>query len=272
MNLISEIYNENGIKIYRGEVKDGKRNGIGEAYHENGELLYRGLWKNDKIFIPNFPKNLKKVKSNIGSGGQGSITVYENIKTKELFAIKKYKQERVGIRQYLNLEYLNYLDICRSSFVCPFGLYKKNNNLYLVMTYLKDYKELSKVFLFFQEKIIVCQKIWNELQLLHKNNIVHCDLKPSNIMVHPENLKVHIIDFGGAIILSNEPKKKYKLLATTRMYLTIKRHKLHTARVLRQNDNRTLIRVLHNFLFSKKGPGNYNKMKQDLGKYITLSV
>ena len=102
-----------------------------------------------------------------------------------------------------------------------------------------------------KEKIIICQKIWNQLQLLHKNNIVHCDLKPSNIMVHPENLKTNIIDFGGAIILSNDPKKKYKLFSTTRNYLTIARHKLHTAKVLKQNDTRTLIRVLHNFLFSK---------------------
>ena len=272
MNLVSEIYDKHGVKIYRGEVKDGKRHGIGDAYHQNGELLYRGEWKNDKIYIPPFPRHLKKVKVNVGYGGQGSISVYEDTKTKELFAAKKYKKQRVGQRQYLNLGYLNYLDICHKSYVCPFGLYKKHDDIYLVMTYLKDYKELSKVHFSMKEKIIICQKIWNQLQLLHKNNIVHCDLKPSNIMVHPENLKTNIIDFGGAIILSNDPKKKYKLFSTTRNYLTIARHKLHTAKVLKQNDTRTLIRVLHNFLFSKKGHGNYKKMKQDLGKYITLSV
>ena len=272
MNLVSEIYDKHGIKIYRGEVKNGKRHGIGDAYHQNGELLYRGEWKNDKIYIPPFPRHLKKVKFNVGSGGQGSISVYEDTKTKELFAAKKYKKQRVGQRQYLNLGYLNYLDICHKSYVCPFGLYKKHDDIYLVMTYLKDYKELSKVHFSMKEKIIICQKIWNQLQLLHKNNIVHCDLKPSNIMVHPENLKTNIIDFGGAIILSNDPKKKYKLFSTTRNYLTIARHKLHTAKVLKQNDTRTLIRVLHNFLFSKKGRGNYKQMKQDLGKYITLSV
>ena len=74
-------------------MKDGKRHGIGDAYHQNGELLYRGEWKNDKIYIPPF-REQKKVKFAVGSGGQGSISVYEDTKTEGCCCEKMQKTAR----------------------------------------------------------------------------------------------------------------------------------------------------------------------------------
>lgn len=270
MKRINEIYNKDDILLYRGELKNEKRDGFGESFYDDGKLKYRGLWKNDKIYIPPFPKTLKLFKKNIGKGGQGSVSIYQDEKTRKLFAVKKYNREKVGIRQYLNLEYLNYMDICKKSYTCPFGLYKKNDSLYLVMNYLKNYSNLSDIKVKENERILICQEIWNEVQKLHDNNIVHCDLKPQNIMVDTDTLNVAIIDFGGAIVLSNNTKEKYSLTSTTRTYLKINKYKKHTAKALKSNDNKTIIHILYCFLFQKKNPIEDKLMKSELKKYIRL--
>ena len=39
---------------------------------------------------------------------------------------------------------------------------------------------------------------------IHKNNIIHKDINPLNILIQPETLKIKIIDFGISSIYSKE--------------------------------------------------------------------
>lgn len=265
-----EKYHDDGTLKYRGEVRNGERHGFGEEYNKNGELIYCGIWKKDQIFIPTFPKKYKLIKKNIGKGGQGTISLYRDTTTKELVVVKKYKKRKSGIYQYRNLQHLNKLNICKEFYICAFGLFQKNDEIYLVMEYLKDYIELSNVHVKKNERTLICQKIWNEVQLLHHHNIVHCDLKPDNIMVHPKTLKVNIIDFGGAILLSKDLTKKYRFKSFTRSYITLNPDKKYSEKELKKNDVKITLRIMYTFLFQTKTLPSYKKMRETLDKYLQL--
>ena len=270
MSGIVQTYHANGTIKYRGQKLNDKRHGFGEEYNENGDLKYRGLWKRDRIYIPRFPKKYKLIQKNIGKGGQGTISLYKDTKTNELVAVKKYKRQKSGIYQYRNLEHLNHLKICKDCFIQAFGIFQKDDQIYLVMEYLNDFVTLGEVEVFKAERKLICQKIWNQVKLLHDNNIVHCDLKRDNIMVNPHNLKVHLIDFGGAIILSDNPSKKYNFKSFTRSYITLDPEKSHSGKSLKKNDIKITLKILYQFLFQTKKCPSYEKMKETLQEFISM--
>lgn len=267
-----KTYKDNGKLQYVGQIQNGKRHGYGEEYDGKGLLQYRGLWKNDEIVYPKFPKKYKLVKKNIGKGGQGVIALYLDTTTNNLVAVKKYLRKRSGVYQYRNLQYISELKNVSHSFMKIYGLFEKNDQLFLVMEYLQDYVTLSKVRISkMMERILVCQKIWNQVKILHNNNIVHCDLKPQNIMVDPKTLNVQLIDFGGAIILSKNPKEKYRLKSYTRNYVTIDTDQKHSAQTLKKNDIRTIVKILYKFLFQTDKSRSEMTMKNNLKKYISFT-
>lgn len=101
--LLDEIL-ENKIKLYEGEILDGKRNGYGVGFRENGTIEYEGNWKDDhwhgfgivyneqgfKVFEGNFVRGLKH--------GRGK----EYYDTGELFCEAEYIDNiKIGkIREY----------------------------------------------------------------------------------------------------------------------------------------------------------------------------
>lgn len=92
--------------------------------------------------------------------------------------------------------------------------FEDEEKITIVKSYLKG--ETLDVFL---EKIpsrkkaafllTVLRKIIPTLEFLHENKIVHCDLKPSNILVEQigEELNVSLIDFGMALNRTKENKR-----------------------------------------------------------------
>jgi serine/threonine protein kinase len=92
--------------------------------------------------------------------------------------------------------------------------FEDEENITLVKSYLKG--ETLNVF---WKKIAsrkrtatllsILREIIPTLEFLHENNIIHCDLKPSNILVEKfgEELNVSLIDFGMALNLSIENKR-----------------------------------------------------------------
>lgn len=70
----------------------------------------------------------------------------------------------------------------------------------ILYEYLEGYIELHDFI--FQNKTIkeadaryIIKQVIEAVKHLHENKFIHCDLKPSNILVHPETLDVKLIDF-----------------------------------------------------------------------------
>jgi serine/threonine protein kinase len=52
-------------------------------------------------------------------------------------------------------------------------------------------------------------KLWSGLAYLHANFVVHCDIKPANIMVNPDTSEIKIIDYGMAVNLPASRRVKF---------------------------------------------------------------
>ena len=92
------------------------------------------------------------------------------------------------------------------------------NCTYLVLPFydesLKNRKHrLKKISI--KEIGILMKSILKVLREIHKNGMVHCDIKPDNLMIKNDNLNlVYIIDFGFTRRLSLETKKTNSCIGT----------------------------------------------------------
>ena len=125
-------------------------------------------------------------------------------------AIKKSKRNANDlVIQNQNLHKIKNVGIA-DNFLQVYDLINKNNNSYLAIELLDNYMDLSEAL---RKKYILKQSVFEEISnqlmnsvsLLHTNNFVHTDLKPSNFMVQVNKQKkqilpkIKIIDLGSLI-------------------------------------------------------------------------
>ena len=176
----------------------------------------------------------------IGKGAYGDVYMGKNIKTKEIYAIKKITKKQLEsqtIYQYFNneiyiLKHLNHPNIVKFK-----SLIEYKTDFYLCTEYC-DGGNLEQVMKYhiesFQKSIpeeIVRYFMYNILLgiiYLNKNNLIHRDIKTDNILLHYDNeedlvthnylkAKIKIIDFGFARYL--EKNELAGSLVGTPMYM-----------------------------------------------------
>lgn len=143
----------------------------------------------------------------LGNGKTGTIYKARLIKecpygkAGDIFAIKKYNewvlaQEKQPLR--IERELRKGIEINSEHVVKIFDIFSENKQIYLVMEYLEGitltewicnnkYPEFNKVKMFVLDLV-------DGLKSIHKNNLIHRDLKPDNIMVTDKGLV--ILDLG----------------------------------------------------------------------------
>lgn len=86
-----------------------------------------------------------------------------------------------------------------------YGVWKQSDKICFVFE-LIDGKELSAVYKDFSDKkkLEIVAEVCDILSVLHKNKLIHRDIKPNNVMVENSTGKVRIIDFGTVKIAKNE--------------------------------------------------------------------
>jgi len=111
------------------------------------------------------------------------------------------------------LKYLKKGNVCRSSLLCYRGSTSVGNMHYILTDYKTEFDPLSKMpALNIQtiEDLVklpkdqitkflkIFENIYKAILEIHSIDVVHLDIKPENILYHPDNCNIVIIDFEGA--------------------------------------------------------------------------
>ena len=149
--------------------------------------------------------------------------LYNGSRTLVYRAVQESNQKPVVIKLLKNpypnfnelLQFRNQYTICKnldiSGIVRPYSLEAYGNSYALVM---EDFGGIS-LHEYIKRENITCLKdilsiglqITDILQNLHQNRVIHKDIKPANILIHPENKQVKLIDFSIASLLPKETQE-----------------------------------------------------------------
>ncbi|KAL0481164.1 serine/threonine-protein kinase MAK [Acrasis kona] len=140
-----------------------------------------------------------KLSKMIGDGTYGSVVRATNNETQELVAIKKMKkkyfswEECVNLREVQTLKKLNHPNIIKLKEVI-----RENNELYFVFEYMdanlyQIMKDRDKPFSESKIRNIMYQ-VLQGLAYQHKMGYFHRDMKPENLLINKDTVKV--ADFG----------------------------------------------------------------------------
>lgn len=139
----------------------------------------------------------------LGSGGMGKVHLAQNINNGRLVAIKTPKDKSsIGISTIQHeIEILTRLQEKGQGHLIEHGS-TADGTPCIVLEYLEGVtleKYLNSIaYLSKHEALNICAQVAMTLSQLHRQDVVHCDIKPSNIIVSVSGNKLtcHIIDFG----------------------------------------------------------------------------
>lgn len=138
----------------------------------------------------------------VGKGQYGNVYRAENIKTKEIFAVKVMSVDKFKhtpkLSEFTNNEISILTKVSHPNIIKFVEMLRTNNNYYLVYEfcsggtlgdYIKSKKRLPE-----DEALRIFVQLRSAFDTLSKNQILHRDLKPTNILFH--NGIIKIADFG----------------------------------------------------------------------------
>lgn len=161
----------------------------------------------DSFIIPELSGfNVIKI---LGQGSFGITFLVQNKESNVLMVMKIINSEHYAKKEIDCLKRVNDLGICGKDYPCYLGDFELKwgkNDLYVILT---DYEDgYITLFDFYQSiqnepkeyKDQIVENMANQIIKLEnnliKNGIQHNDIHSKNIIVHPKQLKIKIIDFG----------------------------------------------------------------------------
>ena len=189
-----------------------------------------------------------KIKSYLGEGSFGEVYKVQkmeenNSENSKIFALKIFKKyqaqkypnsENSRPNEILNLEIkelstLNMVKRINNPYLMKYVDWKIHGKTKEIMV-LMEYLDFDLNTFFYQNigrnevinetffKNIVFQML-SALNALHKNGIIHCDIKPQNILYKSKENIIQIIDYGLSQRISFDVKKDYKATGGTFPYM-----------------------------------------------------
>lgn len=141
-----------------------------------------------------------KILKCLGMGSSSNVHLIKYIKSNSLYALKKVSDE--NCLQYEN-EIKILLKLNHSNIIKIYKYYITHESFNIVMQYarcgslekLLNKKKIKNNKFDNEDLKIIILSITNGINYLHGNNIIHCDIKPSNILLFGNKI-IKITDFG----------------------------------------------------------------------------
>ena len=148
-----------------------------------------------------------KIIETIGDGTYGTVYKGINTKTNEYVAIKKMKKKYTNWDECLSLKEVQALITLKHSNIVTLNeLILQKNELNMIFEFIgQNLFEYSKNMNEISEYKIrnIAYQILQGLAYMHKNNFFHRDMKPENILISGDQVK--LADFGLARDINSEP-------------------------------------------------------------------
>ena len=162
----------------------------------------------------------------IGRGGMGRIYKAQDLELGVTVAIKMihpYHSSKPQFIEQFKQETLLGRSISNENVIRIFDIGEADQIKFISMEYVKGQSldELTMVSgaLNVETAVHMALQICQALNAAHKKKVLHCDLKPSNIMVDSKG-SVHITDFGLATLMGADQKISGKRIVGTPPYLS----------------------------------------------------
>jgi serine/threonine protein kinase/signal transduction histidine kinase len=173
-----------------------------------------------------------------------SSIIYRAFKiiTRESFVIKALKSKIPAQNEIDHLNYENEIirHLNSDGIIKTYGVEHFHNTVALI---LEDFQAIALSTFIHNTKIdldtffTIAIKLAETLSYLHRNNIIHRNINPPNILYNPETQQVKIIDFGISTLMTQKKQEKFdpKIFPATLAYISPEQ----TGRMNRPVDSRS---------------------------------
>ncbi|HFD38847.1 MAG TPA: hypothetical protein ENJ31_03225, partial [Anaerolineae bacterium] len=168
-------------------------------------MLHQGVILNDQY----------RIKAVIGRGGFGYVYRARDLLTANTVAIKEllsYLADQPQIAQRFILEARATMNLTHPAIVHTYHIFQQDNTLYLVMEYLPGGSladRLKRGPLPPDEAVRIAIALCDALEYAHRHGVIHCDLKPANILFDAQGLP-HLADFGIAHVSETLRSQRFR--------------------------------------------------------------
>lgn len=140
----------------------------------------------------------------LGEGAFSQVVIGEDVSSADKFAIKIINKESYDVRemQFIMREVKIMMKIAHENIVNTYDIFDSMRNLHLVIEYMQG-GELFDIIAdqgHLSEKVAsqIIREIIKGVDYLHEVGVVHCDIKPENILCKSKQwpLQVKLCDFG----------------------------------------------------------------------------
>jgi serine/threonine protein kinase len=225
----------------------------------------------------------KEIRS-LGNGSFGKLILAKDLKSNKEVAIKIIDKTNFDHRLYklFDGEIKILKTINHPNIVKFYDFYETDKNIYIIMQYikggtLKEYLNKYKIISENKVKEIIFYLL-NAVEYLHKNEIVHRDIKLENIMLENENdLKsLKLIDFGLSISINDTDNNEYTNthLCGTFLYMPpelLTNKEIHKYNSIKERDIWAIGITMYRLLYNKHPFHNkeetFTKLKENLKNY-----
>lgn len=145
----------------------------------------------------------------IGSGGMATVYRAKDLVLKRFVAVKVLREEYTTDNEFIkrfNTEAESAASLTHPNIVSVYDVGKDGNLYYIVMELIKG-KTLKEIIIEdgrmgWKWSVKIAKQIAQALEIAHRNNIIHRDIKPHNIIITEEGT-AKVTDFGIAKAVSN---------------------------------------------------------------------